>query len=535
MFAACVAALSLFLQGCEKEKNEIPALDVPSSVSLPVSGQKQVLAIKANCNWEIVCKAGWLTFSDKQGSGDKNVEVSATVNDSVGLRSVKAEVVYEGQKKEVTIEQAGADPVLTVTGDMEFPAAGAEKTLVVKANGDWEIVCDALWPEFTPAKGHGDGEVTVKVPSYLSLDGRDVTAEIQYGGQKKEIPITQLAVEATSLTGKGTANCYLVDGGAGAYVIEAVNKGNSATDKIGAWSKAGLLWQDTKGLVSSVDFNSEESLILVNVSSGTGNAVVYVCDDKDAILWSWHLWVADYDPDKTAFVTPESYGDGSRWTFMDRHLGATTAKPGDIDALGLLYQWGRKDPFTASGAFTDEERPIYDIDGNELGGFEKNTAKNGTLELSVAHPDVFYAVSYPTGDWCDKSDDDFWGGVSGSKTVYDPCPVGWKVPVSDAAGVTPYGFLNRNNATWVDNGRLFNDTDWWLAAAGTRVLETGGVSIDINGPYGGIWTGSAGKASSDPEYPALYGQYFMVMSGKRTVMMSKDSRSQGMSVRCVKE
>ena len=35
---------------------------------------------------------------------------------------------------------------------------------------------------------------------------------------------------------------------------------------------------------------------------------------------------------------------------MDRNMGAISASPGNIGALGLLYQWGRKDPFLGSSS-----------------------------------------------------------------------------------------------------------------------------------------------------------------------------------------
>lgn len=55
-------------------------------------------------------------------------------------------------------------------------------------------------------------------------------------------------------------------------------------------------------------------------------------------------------------------------------------------------------------------------------------------------------------------------------------------------------------------------------------------------PYGGMWIGTAGKASANiEEYPELYGQYMFIVNGKRTFKVSKDARSQGMSMRCVKE
>lgn len=431
---------------------------------------------------------------------------------------------------------SGVIPEVKATGEIVFDALGGRKVITVEANCDWEVACEAGWLGLSLASGTGLGHIIVSADEYTGIDDRDAKVEVRYEGGSATVNVVQKGLDATLLNATESANSYLVTAGAGLYAVKAGYKGNSTTEKTGEWASAELLWQDAKGLVTKIFSNPEEALILVNISGGSGNAVICVKDAAGKILWSWHLWVVPgFDPSAKAFTTPESYGDGSQWTFMDRHLGATVSTPGSTGAFGLLYQWGRKDPFTASAAVTEVERKIYDVAGNELADFESRAAQNGTLALSILNPMVFYTVTYATRDWGDVSNDDFWGGVSMKKTIYDPCPLGWKVPVSDAAGKTPYGFLTRTNTTWENNGRLINDTEWWLAGAGTRVNYTGGLNIDVNGStYGGIWFGTAGKASDDPEYPELYGQYYPVMSG-RIATVTKDTRAQGMSVRCMKE
>ena len=55
-------------------------------------------------------------------------------------------------------------------------------------------------------------------------------------------------------------------------------------------------------------------------------------------------------------------------------------------------------------------------------------------------------------------------------------------------------------------------------------------------PASGLWIGTKGKASDNLElYPDLYGQYMFIVNGKRTFKVNKDKRSQGLSLRCVKE
>ena len=98
-------------------------------------------------------------------------------------------------------------------------------------------------------------------------------------------------------------------------------------------------------------------------AKGGGNGMIAAYDANDAILWSWHIWVTDYNPDATGNETvlepstkrKQKYAyrnDISSLPMMDRNLGALegyTSVPADEIAKsrtnGLHYQWGRKDPF----------------------------------------------------------------------------------------------------------------------------------------------------------------------------------------------
>ncbi len=377
------------------------------------------------------------------------------------------------------------------------------------------------------------------------------------GGGNSQIP-----ADALNLSAQGTANCYIVTPGT-TSVFEARFKGNSTHETIGETVSAKVVWQDCKGLIEKIDYAPADKRIVVVTAAKSGNAVVGACDAAGNLLWSWHLWVTDYDPAKSLFTTPANDA-GTTWTFMDRNLGALNATPGSVDSYGMLYQWGRKDPFTAPGCFTvmnedysyevDGERPVYDIDANELPAFRTRAEYHGTILKSLRNPMTFYAMTYEytgerdeydqeivlndyrTKDWVDVSDDDYWGGVSGRKTIYDPCPVGYKVPTCDAQGNTPYAWLIFAQMTWDTANFGAMQDGQWFPATGTRVYASGGLNHQQDTPYSGLWIGTAGKASSTPEiYPELYGQYMFIVNGKRSFKVSKDARSQGLSLRCVKE
>ncbi len=364
---------------------------------------------------------------------------------------------------------------------------------------------------------------------------------------------------ATNVNESGeTANCYILEPET-TSVFSAAYKGNSKTEAIADATEAKLVWQDTKSLVTELYYVPDTKQVVVSTGKTPGNAVVAVVNAEGAILWSWHLWVCNYNPAASLWSTPAA-SNGSVWKFMDRNLGAVNAKPEEPRTHGLLYQWGRKDPFTSAVVNTqqnedysyleDGEPKVFDINNNVISKTPYELAEgHGTFDKSVLNPNVFYKIlqitdeegeqsnDYKTKDWKDVSDDDSWGGVSFRKTINDPCPPGYKVPVCDADENTPYDWHDYDAMTWDDeNHGAIQDGQWW-PAAGTRVNYSGGLDFPATNYYGGMWIGTAGKASSDlVTYPALYGQYQFIINGKRTyTRIQKDSRAQGLSVRCVAE
>ena len=366
-----------------------------------------------------------------------------------------------------------------------------------------------------------------------------------------------------NLSEGGTANCYIAAPGK-TVAFNAEFKGNSTTEAVGDIAAAKVVWQSKAGLIKSIAYDKKGKDIVAEVAAESGNAVVAAVDTAGNVLWSWHLWVADYDPAASLYTTAAN-ASGTTWTFMSRNLGALTEERGSFDSFGLLYQWGRKDPFPGTIDFTvmnddytyevDGEPTLYDGEGNALNKIPDYKDIHGTVEKSILNPMTFYYMTYVqtgemdeygnptykndylTGDWTSPSNDDYWGGVSMHKTIYDPCPVGYKVPVCDADGNTPYAWLQYSKMTWDSEKMGAEQEGQWFPATGTRAYASGTLDFPKGGnPYSGLWIGTAGKAASDLElYPDLYGQYMFIINGKRTFKVSKDKRSQGLSLRCVAE
>ena len=327
-----------------------------------------------------------------------------------------------------------------------------------------------------------------------------------------------------SAAGTRTANCYVVKTtdankwyrfkatvrGNGAQTAEDISYTGAvipAGDKISP-VKAGLVWEtrDNNGTVHTLDYvgYSRNGYIVFKLGSAPeGNAVVAAKDGASKILWSWHIWAtAAFDGDNIKVQKYETrprngitgYENITKRAFnmMDRNLGAASAMPASkteaevIKTYGLLYQFGRKDPFPGPGEMKKtgdaELIPFYDANGQLVtkGNFSNfliwsQTLSNKKQDKAAIIAQLTYVVENPSmfvmstndkaieygGDgktasynwlWAAhrnslpwKASNKMWGsglitesGTSNAfatkpvtKTIYDPCPYGYHMPEQD--------------------------------------------------------------------------------------------------------
>ena len=296
-----------------------------------------------------------------------------------------------------------------------------------------------------------------------------------------------------------SANCYIVSS-AGEYMFQTV-QGNS-TASVGNVASADVLWESfgtsrpvSKGdIISSVSYSDGYITFSTPEELKDGNAVIAAKDMRGNILWSWHIWVCGgYDPMETAHHY--YYGNlGAHYGYvMDRNLGATSAEIGSVGALGLKYQWGRKDPFLSStGVFNNNlasstltwPAPVA------------SDYSNGTVVYSVNHPTTIISPNSYNDDWFyfgrSETDNTRW---QSEKTIYDPCPPGWQVPRGGNSGLWKmacrypdfyYFDLDNRGGNF---GRVFApDSDIWYPAAGAWFYEDGTMALGRTGNEGGWWS-----------------------------------------------
>ena len=331
----------------------------------------------------------------------------------------------------------------------------------------------------------------------------------------------------SDLSAAGTANCYLVHE-AGDYSFDATVMGNGVSTESFSASKlaptqAGLLWQDTPALLS--DIRLDAGRVYFHAGEQHGNAVIAVSDAEGKILWSWHIWATDYNP---ASGAPKL--NGLEW--MTRNLGAMN---NDYDeagtAKGFVYQWGRKDPFPAGTGWNDlNDITVYDAAGNPLTTLFANEQVTATsnLQNAVEHPTTFYYGTRIGDDYYDWLTADGSGKnarmwetpTDGGKTLFDPCPPGWRVPRNGSwKGVNEANFIYDEFALGRRHALL-----GYYPAAGNR------------GAASGVWSFVGGQASYWTSTP-MQDHYSYVLNFLPAYLntQSNSNRAAGCSVRCVSE
>lgn len=462
----------------------------------------------------------------------QSINVVPNYNDgSVSIIDEETDIYFEVLPRSVSVELAklgesvfSLDAVYTQTRSSAFINL---PVLRVVDNGEFLVVT-------TKGKNLGSAFFDGSIGALARLkvyDGNNETASGFFS--LYATPVVDLSVN-------GTANCYIVSK-AGTYKFNACVKGNS-TESVGTPISAEVLWEsfgtnevpEVGDIISKAVFSGGYIIITTPSILKDGNAVIAVKDGTGNILWSWHIWVCyGYDLDSTQQIYNNDAG-----IMMDRNLGATSAVPGDVKALGLLYQWGRKDPFLNGDSIVSTTAAKSTITWPSA---VASDLYHGTIQFVVENPTTLVSLNWNNQDWWytkDLSTDDTrW---TSEKSIYDPCPKGWRVPDGGDEGIWAKAFgrttswITASNWDNINRGMDFGKTDITLGAGSIWYPSTGGrnqrYSLLSNvGITGDNWscTPSGNKAC------AL--NYNNDNTTKIAPAASTLFRADGRSVRCCKE
>ena len=305
---------------------------------------------------------------------------------------------------------------------------------------------------------------------------------------------------------------------------------------------AKIVWSDEKDLVTSptiahdasgdgyLDFEVKQSDIK------SGNAVVAVTKGG-TVVWSWHLWFA---PKSALTPIPVTNYQGQTYNFTTETLGwkptlwngtpyntprtvkvkveqtianggaklftvinITQNNGGKKEGMTTYYQFGRKDALPGTDTFYPTTGYSFDY-----------THGGRSLGYAIQHPENMFISTRIIGstyydDWCNATYYNLWSADNTTtgyndnavvKTVYDPCPAGFKMPASNAfTGFTSNGQYQNTAANINVNGTA-DSSDKFFAAYGHNFYTNSSKNATIFFPALGFRNNMDGSLDNVRDY-----------------------------------
>lgn len=402
----------------------------------------------------------------------------------------------------------------------------------------------------------------VSAPGYYSFP-------LVYGNALKNRSTNESAYK-TGNTGSNILSNFINHTGAGISDPYIANN-NGCTP-----AKAELVWQDVMDLVTDIKYNAGSnggniSFKVDRFSIQQGNAVIAIKDASNNVLWSWHIWVTDENIDNVIEVTnyqnvkynimPVNLGwcDDDVTTYAERSCkvrftAGDASKEVTIRQVSAsitirgnhpYYQWGRKDPLRPSNGLANTNKTWYDKNGtsSQSNPATENFSAGVTCIMNyILKPDVMqnqvsgdnaYANLWSVDNTVYTANDN-----PVVKTVYDPSPVGFKLPPGNVfTGFTTTGGSTSTsseiNGTWSSSSlkgwNFYTDSSKsktiFFPASGYRYRSNGMVSNVSS--YGFYW-------SAVPSSPTK-GHYLYFSSLQVIPLSTSNYRAVGFGVRSCQE
>ena len=245
-----------------------------------------------------------------------------------------------------------------------------------------------------------------------------------------------------------------------------------------------LVWSDGFYMFENVHLDEQKEWLIFSVNRDymqQANAILAVRDEEGNIMWSWHIWVTERNLVGTAHTlqdwtsTSTTYGllpcnlgwvDGKMVYYNSRELtyeftqGTSGYKQTMLvnqagaefdykDVGSTYYQWGRKDPIVALRNWDTYRFEDYRLHETSDPKYKyRIKPEQVPISTTIQNPNIYYTATNSNDtwntNWCTSVISTLWDNSSNTtsvdkttsvKTIYDPSPRGYKVPIPRAFSV----------------------------------------------------------------------------------------------------
>lgn len=325
------------------------------------------------------------------------------------------------------------------------------------------------------------------------------------------------------------------------------------------------------------------------------NALIAIKDDQNRIIWSWHIWVTNNpdvvgDPIKVTnysnidyyFLGVNNIGDITTYRYRDRDdVVITLEQKGSGKTLdvtlkqyefmpegnGLIYEYGRKDPFPCKDTdYSGKTILTFYNDGYTATTREEIEAESARRSIGrwIQSPDVYVGGGLFNNYnyyWLGRPYSNLWTGLEAGncieefsdntvKTIYDPSPVGYQIPMIGAFSGFDLGEGKVHVSSTTKSNWNVVSTEWdngyvmWTSLGPGNTVNTQGSTIRFRGDgmrayRTGKWLDSRGtyfSASCNITSPVhLYIYYLVFTDTAFSAYQSTVALENGATVRPVRE
>lgn len=307
-----------------------------------------------------------------------------------------------------------------------------------------------------------------------------------------------------------------------------------STDTGETITSAQLSIADTDNIFTDITISGDYvKFIVASIPTTGANGIISIKNSEGTIMWNWHIWVWPYD------LTPVSITNSTNVSYNILPVNLAT-KLDTADSINTttgwknwFYQFGRPTPMLCPSSYKST------MDHASYGSLSYTAASIASdIQTGIKNPATFYKYSSSYNfNWFQTNSGktyNLWDAACTStgnsdnnvvKTIYDPCPIGFKMP----NGNTFTYFSTSNVVGSFANGwkfkRYSGDTvGVFFPASGYRKYSDGSL----------YFVGSSGYVCLSSAY-SQGNAYYLLFYSSSVNPQNNFARATGFSVRPVQD